>query len=227
MSWWKMTSDIQVALIDRISHSDRPGAIQLIDLWLAEHDYEKLLIDVLGPVLTSIGDMWQGEDFSLAHAYVAAKIVEDALEKYESLSPHTEPLSSTRGPVVLGNIEDDCHPLGRRMVTTFLRAQGWEVADLGIDVLPESFVDKAEEIGARVIGVSAMIYSTAENIIHVREAIDRRGLGNSIRLAVGGAVFRLRPELVKEVGGDGTVSDALDAHQLFCRLWQDAGQGDE
>ncbi|MES9966464.1 MAG: cobalamin-dependent protein [Sedimenticola sp.] len=222
-----MTSEIQSAIIDRITHSDRAGALQLIDQWLAEHDYEKLLIEILGPVLTSVGEMWQGEEFSLAHAYVAAKIVEDALERYEALSGKSEQPRYAHGPVVVGNIEDDCHPLGRRMVSTFLRAQGWEVVDLGIDVEPELFVDKAEDIGAKVIGVSAMIYSTAENIIRVREELERRGLARGVRLAVGGAVFRLRPELVEEVGGDGTVPDALDAHKLFCRLWEDAEKADE
>lgn len=218
---------IQTTLIDRIIHSDRPGASELIARWVAQQGNENLLVEVLGPALRSIGELWQGEDYSLAHAYVAAKIVEDALERYEVAQPRSGVPIRTRGPVVIGNIEDDCHPLGRRIVSTFLRAQEWEVVDLGIDVEYQRFVDKAEEVGARVIGVSAMIYSTAENIVGVREEIDRRGLTDRIRLAVGGAVFRLRPELVSEVGGDGTVGDALGAADLFSRLWHETVSGDE
>jgi methanogenic corrinoid protein MtbC1 len=56
------------------------------------------------------------------------------------------------------------------------------------------------------------------NIRSVREELESRGLSGRIQLAVGGAVFRLRPELVEEVGGDGTAPSALQAPALFDRL---------
>ena len=103
--------------------------------------------------------------------------------------------------------------------------------DLGIDVEAKTFVDRAEMAGAKVIGVSAMTFDTAANIRGIRSEIDKRGLKGRIQLAVGGAVFRLRPELVEQVGGDGTAADALYAPALFARLWDQAvrkeGQGNE
>jgi methanogenic corrinoid protein MtbC1 len=60
-----------------------------------------------------------------------------------------------------------------------------------------------------------MMLTTARNVLGIREELDRRGLSDSIRLAVGGAVFRMRPELVAEVGGEGTAVNALDA-PLHC-----------
>jgi methanogenic corrinoid protein MtbC1 len=113
------------------------------------------------------------------------------------------------------------------MVGVFLRAAGWKVVDLGNDVSPAAFVDAALEHGARVIGISAMMLTTAENIRAVRSELDARGLSGRIRLAVGGAVFKLRPELVREVGGDGTTASAIQAPSLFDRLWtgEPAGEG--
>jgi methanogenic corrinoid protein MtbC1 len=93
---------------------------------------------------------------------------------------------------------------------------------LGNDVLATEFVDKAVELKARVIGISAMMYSTAVNIKKVRDEIDKRKLTNQIKLAVGGAVFRLRPELVAEVGGDGTTGNAMNANLLFEKLWSES-----
>ena len=127
-----------------------------------------------------------------------------------------------KGPVVIGNIEEDFHALGRRMVGTFLRAEGWIVHDLGNDVPATEFVDKALEVGARVIGVSAMMMTTARNVRKVRDEIDNRGLTGRIQLAVGGAVFRVCPGLAEEVGGDGTAPDALGAAGLFDRLWEES-----
>jgi methanogenic corrinoid protein MtbC1 len=127
------------------------------------------------------------------------------------------------GTAVIGNAEDDYHALGRRMVGTFLKIAGWEVVDLGNDVLAPTFLDKAEESGATVIGVSTMMVTNARNIIKVREEIERRSLAGKIKLAVGGAVFVMRPDLVAEVGGDGTAPTAMEAPDLFARLQAEAG----
>lgn len=73
-----------------------------------------------------------------------------------------------------------------------------------------------------MIGVSAMMYTTALNIKSLRAEIDRRGLTGKIQLAVGGAVFVLRPDLVDEIGGDGTARNAMAAPALFDDLWEKA-----
>jgi methanogenic corrinoid protein MtbC1 len=215
--------DIQQSLIEAILRADRPGANALIDGWVAEHGTQRLLVDLLDPMLSHIGDEWQGgAAATLAQAYVAARVAEDALARIAAQAQPTPSIEATKGPVVIGNIEDDFHALGRKMVGTFLRADGWIVHDLGNDVLPATFVDKALEVGARVIGVSAMMLTTARNIRRLREEIDRRGLTGRLQLAVGGAVFRVCPGLDREVGGDGTAGSALDAPALFATLWQKA-----
>ncbi len=214
--------EIHTSLIAMITNADRKGANRLLEEWVAEYGYDNLLVDVIGPVLREVGEMWQKEEFSLAHSYVASKIAEDAMEKFARATGDAQP--GTKGPVVLGNIEDDCHPLGCKLVEAFLKADGWKVSDLGIDIEAKIFVDEALNVGAKVIGVSAMIYTTAENIRDIRTEIEERGLKGRIQLAVGGAVFRLRPELVAQVGGDGTAADALEAPALFTRLWNRAIQ---
>lgn len=213
--------DIQQQLIEAVKMADRTGANQLLADWAAAHGYERLLAEVLEPALLRIGEEWRfTESFSLAQAYVAGRVAEDALA---SIAAHTKAEAqpeATKGPVVIGNIEDDFHALGRRMVGVFLRADGWIVYDLGNDVLPEAFIDKALEVGARVIGVSAMMLTTARNIRRLREEIDRRQLSGRLQLAVGGAVFKVCPGLDKEVGGDGTAGNALGAAALFAELWR-------
>jgi methanogenic corrinoid protein MtbC1 len=179
--------DIQQSLIERIHLGDRVGANALLDAWATEHGYERLLAEVLDPTLILIGEEWRSSGtFTLAQVYVAAKVTEDVLGKIATLRKLPSEGQPPKGPVVIGNIEEDFHALGRRMVGTFLRAEGWLVHDLGNDVPAALFVDKAQEVGARVIGVSAMMMTTARNIKRVREEIDRRGLTGRIQLAVGG-----------------------------------------
>jgi methanogenic corrinoid protein MtbC1 len=168
-----------------------------------------------------IGEEWSASGtFTLAQVYIAAKVTEDVLGRIASMRKLPSEGRPSKGPVVIGNIEEDFHALGRRMVGTFLRAEGWIVHDLGNDVPAKVFVDKACEVGARVIGVSAMMMTTARTIKRVRDEIDSRGLTGRIQLAVGGAVFCVCPDLVEEVGGDGTAPNALVVPGLFDRLWE-------
>lgn len=197
-----------------INEADRDGANRLLDQWAAERGYEEALTRLLEPVLQGVGERWERQDISLAQSFVAGKVAEDILAKALAVSP-LGGLRAARGTAVIGNIVDDYHSLGRRMVGTFLQAAGWTVIDLGNDVPPAEFVDRAVAEGARVIGVSAMMFVTAKGIRGVRDELDRRGLSGRIMLAVGGAVFKVRPELVAEVGGDGTADSAMAAPALF------------
>lgn len=211
--------DIQHALIGMIQQADRQGAGRLLDAWGKEHGYERLLAEVLEPTLLMIGEDWRSsESFTLAQAYVAAKVAEDALMKIAERKKEGALAAPSKGSVVIGNIEEDFHALGRRMLGIFLASDGWVVHDLGNDVPADEFVDKAVAVGARVIGVSAMMLTTAYNIKKLRTELSRRGLSGRIQLAVGGAVFLVRPGLDREVGGDGTARTALEATELFRRL---------
>ncbi len=212
-------------LLACIQEADREEAGVLLDQWIASQGLDSLITELLSPTMERLGEMWarNKSELSLAQGYVASKVAEDALAKIlqirEAKGLKPGPL---KGPIILGNAQDDCHPLGRRMVSAFLKMEGWDIVDLGIDVSPEAFVQAARHTGAKVIGVSAMMHSTARNIRAIRRLMDESGLSGHVQLAVGGAIFRLRPGLVAEVGGDGTAANALEAPRLFAQLWEKA-----
>lgn len=208
---------LQTELLDHIIAARRDAAVELLTGVGTAQGFSHAVHAVLEPVLVEIGERWTKERLSLAQGYVAGKVAEDILLKMAKDAPR--PGARRKGPVVLGNIEDDHHALGRKMVAIFLTAAGWDVVDLGNDVLPTEFVDKAEALDARIIGVSAMMLTTAERIVFVRQELDRRGLSGRVQLAVGGAVINLRPELVDALGGDGTCASAIQAPALFDSLW--------
>ncbi|MBU5615311.1 cobalamin-dependent protein [Geomonas sp. Red51] len=203
-------------LLDAMMNADRARAAEIIDSALSGGiPPARVITDILDPAIVRLGAMWEGESISLAQNFIASKIAEDALLRClpERKEPH-----GPKGVAVIGNIEDDFHSLGRRTVGLFLGTAGWQVVDLGNDVPAEQFLEKALEVKASVIGVSAMMQTTALNIKKLRDLIDREGQKDRIKLAVGGAVFNWRPELVAEVGGDGTTRNAVGADHLFTRL---------
>ncbi len=209
-------ADFSDQLLTAMINADRAGAADIIECAVAAGvDPPRVIAHILDPAIVSLGRLWEGEAISLAQGFVASKIAEDALLR---CLPVGGVHQHTKGAVVIGNIEDDFHSLGRRTVGLFLTAAGWDVYDLGNDVPAEQFLKKALEVNACVIGASAMMQTTALNIRRLRRLIDARGLRDRIKLAVGGAVFNWRPELVAEVGGDGTAHNAVGADQLFIRL---------
>ncbi|PKN12221.1 MAG: corrinoid-binding protein [Deltaproteobacteria bacterium HGW-Deltaproteobacteria-4] len=208
--------DLSNQLLTTMINADRSAAAALVEQALSDGiEPRQVIADILDPAIVRLGRLWEDETMSLAQNFVASKIAEDTLLR---CIPNKADNSHSKGAVVIGNIEDDFHSLGRKTVGLFLAAAGWEVHDLGNDVTAEELLAKALEVNACVIGASAMMQTTALNIRKLRQLIDERGLANRIKLAVGGAVFNWRPELVEEIGGDGTANNAIEADELFMRL---------
>ena len=198
-----------------INEGEKDSAVQLLLEWSTETSFKEVIFNVLEPVLTELGQLWMRGKISLAHGYISGKVAEEfylmaARDQEFNLSRNQH-----QGTVVLGNIEDDFHPLGRRLVNIYARSAGWKIIDLGTDIPAEHFIEKAIENKADIIAVSAMMFTTAKNIIKVRQELDKNSLSGKVMLAVGGAVFQLRPELVTEIGGDGTADTAIGASDLF------------
>jgi len=210
--------DYKKKLLQSIIDANRGLANSLMNDFAMQTNYRSALSLLFEPVLDQIGEMWFAEKLSLAQGYFAGKIAEDVFNEASKSEEFILTQGKSKGNVVIGNIEDDFHSLGRKLIGTFLHTSGWKVVDLGNDILAKDFVDKALETESSIIGVSAMMYTTAINISSLRDEIDKRNLTNSIKLAVGGAVFKLRPELVAEVGGDATADNALKVPDLFDNL---------
>lgn len=212
------TKDLKLKLLGLIIDAQRSEAVELICDMAEKIGYFIAINTLLEPVLIEIGELWSKEKLSLAQGYVAAKITEDILLKAVESKEWQMENKRNQVPVILANIEDDFHSLGRKMIGTFLQATGWDVHDLGNDVTAPEIIDAAVTFNAPIVGVSAMMYTSALNIKKVREEINSRQLQDKIKLAVGGAIFKVRPELVDEVGGDGTAVSATQVPELFNRL---------
>ena len=211
-----LLSDILNARVDE--------ALISLNLQVNADGFESVIRTILEPCLEKTGAMWESGNISLAQSYVAGKITEEFL--FAAMNEGAFPNEIKKNhSLVLGNIEDDFHVLGRRMVASFARLRGWDIVDLGTDVPARTFVDQAVEVGSPIIAVSAMMTSTALKIGGIREELEKRNLSGRIKLAVGGAIFRIRGELVDEVGGDGTAGSAMEAPMLFDRLLKSIKDG--
>ena len=113
------------------------------------------------------------------------------------------------GKAVVGTVKGDLHDIGKNLVVMMLKGAGFEVCDLGTDVEPTAFVEKAEEIGADVIGLSALLTTTMPNMKEVIDVLQARGLREKYIVMVGGAP--VNDSFAKEIGADFYTPDAATA----------------
>jgi trimethylamine corrinoid protein len=126
--------------------------------------------------------------------------------KKQSLSSHMG------GRVVIGTVEGDIHDIGKNLVASMLQAGGFEVYDLGADVKLERFIEKAEEVGAGMICLSALLTTTMTNQRRLLGLLKDRGLRDKYRVLVGGAPASRK--WAEEIGADGYAENAVAAVKL-------------
>jgi len=102
------------------------------------------------------------------------------------------------GKVVIGTVEGDIHDIGKNLVAIMLKGAGFEVFDLGKDVPVEKFVEKAKEVDAQIIAVSALMSTTTPGQKRVVEAAKEAGIYPKVKIMVGGACTT--PEWAQQIG---------------------------
>jgi corrinoid protein of di/trimethylamine methyltransferase len=166
-----------------------------------------------------------GNEFSCGNAFLPELVMAGEAMKaaVAALEPEMARRGTARevlGKVVLATIHGDIHDIGKTLVGTMLSAAGFQVFDLGVDVPVETIVQKAREVGADIVGVSALLTTTMVRQRDVVEALDDLGMRPKVKIMVGGAP--VTREWVQEIGADGYSEDAIGAVQVARRLVSDA-----
>ncbi len=198
----------KLQFFERLLEQDMPRSMDVIEKALADAiPPGNILQSVVGAAMERVGRMQSYKILTLSEVYMMAMISDTAIERLLREMPV---LPKPIGTIVIGSPEGDYHSLGRKIVSSFLRAASFQMIDLGGSVAATTFVDRAVKENACVIAVSALLLHTAERIIEIRKLIDERQL-NQIKLVVGGAAFNFDSELVKRVGADGMAPNAISA----------------
>ena len=156
--------------------------------------------------IRKVGDQFDEGEVYLPELMLAAAAMEAAMVICNDALPAGE--SETRGVVVMGTVEGDIHDIGKAICCAYLRANGYEVHDLGRDVPVDAFVDKAVEVKADVIGASALLTATMRKQAEIIAELEDRGLRSSIKFVVGGAPCT--QEYADSIGADAYGADAND-----------------
>jgi corrinoid protein of di/trimethylamine methyltransferase len=212
-----MTNPLFASMKQSILDGDSDAAITLAKQSLAE-GIDPLEAINLGFLLgmNEIGEQFGAGQLFLPDVIMAAEAMKKATA---ILQPEMNRLGTQRevmGKVVLGTVKGDVHEIGKSLVGTLLSASGFEVFDLGVDVPFEAFAQKAKEVNADIVGVSALLTTTMTGQKQVIAALENAGLRPQVKVMIGGAP--VTRGWANEIGADGYSEDALGAVQLAKKL---------
>lgn len=157
------------------------------------------------PALDTVGVGFEQKTVYLPGLLMSAEAAGAAFEVIKSAMPSER--SADRARIVLATVKGDIHDIGKNIVKLILENYGFAVSDLGRDVAPEVVVSEAKRLGAKIVGLSALMTTTVpameETIRLLRENLPE------CKIIVGGAV--LTEEYAEKIGADKYAADAMDA----------------
>jgi len=175
------------------------------------------LLKIIGKVMQFIGKQFEEEEIFLPDLIGSANIVKNTID--EVLDPAIRKSGGSKetlGRIVIGTVEGDVHSIGKDLVGSFLFSNGFEIYNLGEEVPAASFIDKAEEVGAQIIGLSSLVTMTMGFQREVIKELNTRGLRDKYKVIIGGSPTS--SEYADEIGADGWADDAIETVVLVKKL---------
>ena len=202
-------------IYNAIVDGNRDAAIEEVKAELERGVSPQAILDEsLVPAMDRVSELFDANEFFVPELMIAARAMQGCMAL---LDPHLKQSGVKKaGRVVLGTVQGDMHDIGKNLVGSMLEGGGFEVVDLGVNVMPETFLEKAREMEGTIIGLSALLTTTMPAMKRVVELRDSLGLQGSHRVIIGGAP--VTQEYAKEINADGYSETASGAVALARRL---------
>jgi methylmalonyl-CoA mutase cobalamin-binding domain/chain len=203
-----MTANLSSAIVEL----DRDAVPVLVREQLAAGQVPSDILEECRKGMTSVGERFQEGEYFLSELIISAELFKQAVAVLE---PHLPSVcaQTRKGKIVLATMRGDIHDLGKNLLVTLLRARGFEVHDLGVNVEPEKLVATVQEIEPDFVGFSSLITASFESTKLAIEELDEMGLRGKLKVMVGGGVTT--PQLGDYLGADFQTLDAA-AGVAYC-----------
>jgi 5-methyltetrahydrofolate--homocysteine methyltransferase len=181
-----MTADEKIHWM--VLHRKKEGIEDALDVAGVREDPVRVLNGVLLPAMKDVGDKFGAGELILPFVLQSAEVMKKAVQHLEKFLEKSE--GYTKGRVVLATVYGDVHDIGKSLVNTILSNNGYTVYDLGKQVPVNTIIEKAIEVNADAIGLSALLVSTSKQMPLCVQELDKRQI--QIPVMIGGAAINRR-----------------------------------
>jgi 5-methyltetrahydrofolate--homocysteine methyltransferase len=187
--------DIKTAVAETQKSLDTGAAVQII------------LDDGLIAAMDEVGQRFSKGQIFVPQMLRSAKTMQECMALLTPLFKEGD--ITPKGKVVIGTVKGDLHDIGKNLVSMMLEGAGFTITDLGVDVPPDKFVQKVQEVGADVVGMSALLSITMPGMPATIEALQASGLRDKVKIIIGGAP--VTEKYAGEINADSYAPDAASA----------------
>jgi methanogenic corrinoid protein MtbC1 len=173
-------------------------------------------LEALSGGMRQVDRRYSHDEIELPDVVAAAFAMKSAIPVMEQGMSGRAPRAKSLGAVAIGTVRGDIHDIGKTMVAMSLRARGFSVLDLGVDVPAEGFVRAVRETHPDILALSALTTTTAPEAAGVIQALDAEGLRRGVKVIMGGGA--VSPEYAQRAGADGFGFNARKAVEQAWRL---------
>lgn len=203
------------AIKQAVQDGDRDKVVELTAAAIEAGAQPKEILDqALTPAMDIVGEEYERGDRYVPEMLISAEAMKGAMAQLRPLlaDAGVEP----RGRIVIGTVEGDLHDIGKDLVVMMLEGAGFEVANLGVEVTAEAFVEAVRDRDPGILAMSALLTTTMTNMPVVVEALQEAGLRDKVKVIIGGAP--VTQEFADQIGADGYAPDAAGAVKLAVSL---------
>jgi 5-methyltetrahydrofolate--homocysteine methyltransferase len=163
---------------------DQDGAYELAGKALEQGcKPDEILEKALIPAMANVGNKFSRREIYVPQMLMSAKAMSGAMIHLKPFFQSGE--TKRKGTFIIGTVTGDLHDIGKNLVSMMVEGGGWEVIDLGVDVSSEKFLIALSEKPEAVIGLSALLTTTMENMRKIVADIKAKYTG--VKILVGGA----------------------------------------
>lgn len=164
----------------------------------------------------AVGDLFDRKEYLLSELIMSGEIFKDIMYELEPMFGNIG--EKEKGDVVIiGTVKDDIHDIGKDIVVTLLKVEGFTVVDLGVDVSADKFVAAATETGAKVVALSCLLSHTFFHMKNLIYKITEAGLRDKVKIVIGGAACD--ENVRKYVGADYYAPEATSGINYIKKIY--------
>lgn len=213
--------EVNQNLVEAIMEYDADKAREWVQIGLDRGmTAQEIVFDGLSFGMKIVGDMYERNERFVTDMLKAAKTMDKAMPILTPLLENSGGGDGPTGTVVVGLVRGNTQDIGKNLVCLMLKANGFNVIDLGKNVKPEKFIETAEEHDAVAIGMSVMTNSSSVYVEKTKQLLEEQGIGDKYLLMFGGAAANvgLGRQMGIEYGIDANAAVSLVKDHLSKRL---------
>ena len=167
------------------------------------------LLNIITDALNIIGEGFNNGDLFLPELIYASNCAQASIALLEKAIKEKGEDITHKGTVVLGTVKGDLHDIGKSIVAALLIANGYHVVDLGTDVPANKLVGAVKDHKADVLGLSALLTTTAVEMGNTIKQLEIEGIRNSVKVMIGGGATNAN--YANQIGADAYGETAIDS----------------